>query len=238
MLKPSDTNETGYRHVPFSNILTKPYQASISHGTLRPEHLGYFVTVEEAALAVARFLEPQQQEQRVRKRPRAEGGGALDGGPAERGRERRRVRVRRRRRGDRRRRRRHRRAPDAGTAEDGAGGGSGAGAPARAAPPPRLPAPFPALPPMPAPGSTDALIEGVSALLEATDRLMCEERRAATARALSSKNPTPLAVSSGMLPAPLAQGSYNVATGPMIAASIAADRWPGPYPEMPPGYYH
>ena len=93
---------------------------------------------------------------------------------------------------------------------------------------------------MPAPGSTDALIEGVSALLEATDRLMCEERRAATARALSSKNPTPLAVSSGMMPAPLAQAprGFAVATGPMIAASIAADRRPGPYPEMPPGYYH
>ena len=50
-------NPTGFKGVAFSDIVSKPFKASPYHGG-RSRHLGYFVTAEEAALAVGRFLGP------------------------------------------------------------------------------------------------------------------------------------------------------------------------------------
>ena len=47
-------NAAGFKNVNPSNSATKPFQAQLQVGG-RKNHLGYFVTAEEAALAVARF---------------------------------------------------------------------------------------------------------------------------------------------------------------------------------------
>ena len=51
-------NSTGFKNVTFDSrpyYSSKPYKAELRHGG-RPTHLGYFMTPEEAALTLARFL--------------------------------------------------------------------------------------------------------------------------------------------------------------------------------------
>jgi hypothetical protein len=51
-------NSTGFKNVTFDSrpyYSSKPYKAELRHGG-RPKHLGYFMTPEEAALTLARFL--------------------------------------------------------------------------------------------------------------------------------------------------------------------------------------
>ena len=51
-------NATGFMYVSRANCASKPFEANVKRGGCR-SYLGQFVTAEEAALAVARFLGPE-----------------------------------------------------------------------------------------------------------------------------------------------------------------------------------
>ena len=71
----AENNATGFKGVSHDHGVSKPFQASMKHRG-RQKHLGYFVTAEEAALAVARFLGPEGVAPPPgRKRPASSGAG-------------------------------------------------------------------------------------------------------------------------------------------------------------------
>ena len=67
-------NATGFKHVCRDDRKSKPFQANL-YNAGRTNHLGYFATAEEAALAVARFLGQEVPAPPGRKRPAASGAG-------------------------------------------------------------------------------------------------------------------------------------------------------------------
>ena len=67
-------NSTGFKAVFRNNSPAKPFQAKLKHDRSQ-DHLGYFATAEEAALAVARFLGQEVPAPDGRKRPAASGAG-------------------------------------------------------------------------------------------------------------------------------------------------------------------
>ena len=67
-------NATGFKGVSRGGSVSKPFQANL-YNAGRTNHLGYFATAEEAALAVARFLGQEVPAPPGRKRPAASGAG-------------------------------------------------------------------------------------------------------------------------------------------------------------------
>ena len=67
-------NATGFKGVCRNGSAIKPFQANL-YNAGRTNHLGYFATAEEAALAVARFLGQEVPAPPGRKRPAASGAG-------------------------------------------------------------------------------------------------------------------------------------------------------------------